>query len=115
MKTLAHWFGPVALAAPGRRTAKEMSRKSLAAWFGMMVLVVAAPLASATEEARDAPPEFVAADKNGDGVLSMQEARAIPGLTELFTLVDEDHNGRLDVKEYRLTGIGGPHEYAAGL
>lgn len=81
--------------------------KALARRFGTMVLVMAAPLSWAAEEApvTEAPPEFVVAefieaDHNQDGYIDIEEADAIPGLGGVFMLVDQDQDGGITIEEY---------------
>jgi Ca2+-binding EF-hand superfamily protein len=45
-------------------------------------------------------PEFTAIDKNKDGFVSLEEARAAPDIIEIFALVDEDKDNKLSTAEY---------------
>lgn len=49
---------------------------------------------------------FEEADRNRDGLLSKEEAAAMPGLPERFGRVDANHDGRISREELR--DAGGP-------
>ncbi|MEH6579173.1 MAG: EF-hand domain-containing protein [Amphritea sp.] len=45
-------------------------------------------------------PEFKAVDMDSDGYVSMEEAKSVPGLAEIFSIADVDNDGKLDEAEY---------------
>lgn len=46
-------------------------------------------------------PDFSVADTNGDGYLTLKEARAIGIPPEQFRKEDFDHDGRIDIVQYQ--------------
>jgi hypothetical protein len=58
------------------------------------------PLPSTPEEVLKLPPEFTGADEDEDGYINLQEAEAVPGLSAMFALLDQDQNCGIDLEEY---------------
>ena len=65
----------------------------------LIVAAAAAILASSVAFAADEPPEFGAADTNGDGAVDAAEFKAT-GLEAEFKNSDTDGNGTLNEEEY---------------
>jgi opacity protein-like surface antigen len=65
----------------------------------LIVAAAAAILASSVAFAADEPPNFGAADANGDGVVDEAEFKAT-GLEADFKDSDSDGNGTLNEEEY---------------
>ncbi len=49
-------------------------------------------------------PDFAAVDADQDGTVSMDEAKAVKGLTEVFLDADANKDGKLDEAEYSEAG-----------
>jgi Ca2+-binding EF-hand superfamily protein len=49
---------------------------------------------------QDIATAFQKADKNGDKALSMDEAKAVPGLAERFKAADTDGDGKISMEEF---------------
>lgn len=46
-------------------------------------------------------------DADGNGAISMEEARAVPGLSEKFSKADKNGDGQLSKSEYESAAKGG--------
>ena len=73
--------------------------------FSFVAVLMAAPLLMAVEPAsgggsRERPVTFGWTDRNGDGFVDAQEARAIPGLAAALEPADANGDGRLDQVEF---------------
>ena len=66
----------------------------------LIAAAAAAILASSVALAADEPPEFKAADTNGDGVIDAAEFKAT-GLEGVFENADTDGNGTMNEEEYQ--------------
>lgn len=66
----------------------------------LIIAAAAAVLATSVAFAADEPPEFAAADTNGDGAVDAAEFKAT-GLEGEFPNVDTDGNGTLNEEEYQ--------------
>jgi len=64
---------------------------------GSATLAAAAPGA----EGHDPMARFKAADTNGDGMLSRDEAKALPKIAKRFDEIDANHDGQLTADELR--------------
>ena len=51
------------------------------------------------KEGRRAADRFKRADRNGNGALSKEEARAFPGIYARFDQIDTNHNGEVTLRE----------------
>lgn len=56
-------------------------------------------LAFVKRERKEAANRFKRADKNGNGALSKQEAKALPGVLAHYDEMDANHNGELTPQE----------------
>ena len=73
-----------------------------AALFCALGLAGAATLASAAgAEGHDSMARFKQADTNGDGMLSRDEAKALPKLARHFDEIDANHDGQVTADELR--------------
>lgn len=45
-------------------------------------------------------PDFKAVDTDADGYISIEEAKVVPGLAEVFMKSDSDQDGKLSEAEY---------------
>ncbi len=70
--------------------------------FPMMLLVASGAVFAANEAGTDI--SFDELDKDGDGVITRDEAEAAPGLGENFDALDANADGVLDESE---VGVGG--------
>jgi Ca2+-binding EF-hand superfamily protein len=71
-----------------------------------LLILTAAGLLSAATVAIAAPEgrgmdRLRAADTNGDGMISREEAQALPRLAKHFDEIDADHNGQITPEEMR--------------
>ena len=69
--------------------------KSLTVVAGIFLLA-----ASQWTLAEEKPMTFEQLDKNGDGYISADEAKANPDLAKKFAKADKDSNGKLDISEF---------------
>jgi Ca2+-binding EF-hand superfamily protein len=65
----------------------------------LTTLVIATAFGAGTALAGEAP-EFTAIDKDKDGFVSREEARAAPDIMEIFARVDQDEDDQLSTAEY---------------
>ena len=66
----------------------------------LIAAAAAAILASSVALAADEPPNFKAADTNGDGAIDAAEFKAT-GLDGVFENADTDGNGTMNEEEYQ--------------
>ncbi|MEH6649918.1 MAG: hypothetical protein V7707_07845 [Motiliproteus sp.] len=60
------------------------------------ITLVSASMVTFAEE----KPDFKAVDADADGYISIEEAKAVPGLAEVFMKSDIDQDGKLSEVEY---------------
>ncbi|HZZ93270.1 MAG TPA: EF-hand domain-containing protein [Usitatibacter sp.] len=64
-------------------------------------LASAATLVSAAPEGQGPMARLRAADTNGDGLISRDEAKALPRLAKHFDQIDTDRNGQISPEELK--------------
>lgn len=62
---------------------------------------------SGAEKSGKASTSFKTADSDGNGAISMDEARSVPGLAEKFAEADKNGDGQLSKSEYEAAVKGG--------
>jgi Ca2+-binding EF-hand superfamily protein len=71
-------------------------------WIGAMALALAAGSAYAADKPKSG---FDALDKNDDGVITKEEAKASPQLAKNFDAIDKNHDGKLTRTEYAASTV----------
>lgn len=65
-----------------------------------LLIISGAAFAQGLLDISDQMPDFTKADADADGFVSMEEARQVKGLVEVFGGADKNADGKLDAAEY---------------
>jgi Ca2+-binding EF-hand superfamily protein len=78
-----------------------MKTAALLAALGLSAAATLAAAAPGAGEGHDPMMRFKQADTNGDGMLSRDEAKALPMISKHFDEIDTNHDGQLTADELR--------------